>query len=297
MHEGFREHRAERHEAAAEHDWQVRHDAYVELIGTARTFDGAPAPEGLLLAPGETVFLHVAGCALVEERRGQGTYVGHSQGVSVPVVRIGGRQIRYRVGATKGHYVQGTPTPTAVDTGATVITSTRVIFQGTRQTRQCPFARLVGYQPRCRRQHHLLPLEPVHPRHHPLRHGRRWPTFDFRLELALAHFRGTVDDLVSGLVADLAAIDAARPAAPAPGRAHRGRAPLRLRTLHPATPSGSGHRPTTPRARRHRRPRNPVASTVQAGWYPDPWGAAPLRWWDGRAWSWQTAAPGSPGGG
>ena len=34
--------------------------------------------------------------------------------------------------------------------------------------------------------------------------------------------------------------------------------------------------------------------TVPPGWYPDPWGAAPLRWWDGRAWSWQTTAPGPP---
>ncbi len=290
MHEGFREHRAERHEAAAEHDWQVRHDAYVELIGTARTFDGAPAPEGLLLAPGETVFLHVAGCALVEERRGQGTYVGHSQGVSVPVVRIGGRQIRYRVGATKGHYVQGTPTPTAVDTGATVITSTRVIFQGTRQTRQCPFARLVGY-------HHDADGSTTFSlsnRSTPvtIHYGTAAaPTFDFRLELALAHFRGTVDQFVSGLVADLAAIDAARPA-PAPGPTEPPAPAADAASAIPPASVPAAMPPPPPPP-----PPQPVASTVQAGWYPDPWGAAPLRWWDGRAWSWQTAAPGSPGGG
>ena len=36
-------------------------------------------------------------------------------------------------------------------------------------------------------------------------------TFEFRLDLALAVLRGTVDELVAGLEADLAAIDASRP--------------------------------------------------------------------------------------
>jgi hypothetical protein len=26
-------------------------------------------------------------------------------------------------------------------------------------------------------------------------------------------------------------------------------------------------------------------STVPAGWYPDPWGSASQRWWDGSAWT------------
>lgn len=29
----------------------------------------------------------------------------------------------------------------------------------------------------------------------------------------------------------------------------------------------------------------PAAPTVQPGWYPDPHGAAPLRWWDGAGWT------------
>ncbi|MGD0609136.1 MAG: hypothetical protein ABSA53_36855, partial [Streptosporangiaceae bacterium] len=39
--------------------------------------------------------------------------------------------------------------------------------------------------------------------------------FDFRLDLALAHFRGTVGDLVRQLQAELAQLDAERPGAPA----------------------------------------------------------------------------------
>ena len=100
-----------------------------ELVDTARTFTGTTA-EGILLVPGETVFLEVGHTALVEERRGPGTYVGTPRGSPCRSPGSAGRQIRYRVGATKGHYVQGTPAPTAIDTGTTFITSARVVFRG-----------------------------------------------------------------------------------------------------------------------------------------------------------------------
>ncbi len=307
MHEGFRERKEARHQAAAEHEWQAHHDSYVDLIDTARTFTGLAASDGLLLGPGETVFLHVDGCALVEDRRGPGTYVGHSQGISVPVARMGGRQIRYRVGATRGHYVQGTPTPTAIDTGTAVITSSRVIFQGSKQTRECPFAKLIGY----RHDDDGSTTFSLANRAKPVtvHYGTTVaPTFDFRLELALAHFRNTVDELVAGLEADLAAIDSARPVPSDPvvtPSAHRpvgpeGDAPSP--SGNPASASLPDGAPTLPpetpapllllHLRRLHHLRLLRRATVAAGWYPDPWGAAPLRWWDGRAWSWQTTAPG-----
>jgi hypothetical protein len=42
--------------------------------------------------------------------------------------------------------VQGAPVPTAIDSGNAYITSQRVIFQGTKQTRECRFDKLVGFQ-------------------------------------------------------------------------------------------------------------------------------------------------------
>lgn len=36
----------------------------------------------------------------------------------------------------------------------------------------------------------------------------------------------------------------------------------------------------------------PVAEAPAAGWYADPWAAAPLRYWDGRAWTGKTSATG-----
>jgi hypothetical protein len=54
--------------------------------------------------------------------------------------------VRYRVGASRGHYVRGAPAPTAIDTGTAFITNKRVIFEGSRQTRECNFTKLIGVQ-------------------------------------------------------------------------------------------------------------------------------------------------------
>jgi hypothetical protein len=295
--EHHREHQAE----AARRDWQARRDACAALIDTARTFTGTTA-DGLILRSGEALFLQVTGTALIEERRGRGTYVGHSQGVSVPVARIGGRPIRYRVGASKGHYVQGEPSPTAIDTGTTYITSQRVVFRGANQTRECAFAKLLGFD---HDDGTGATTFSVSNRTKPttIRYGPACAaTVDFRLDLALAHFRGTVDALIAGLEADLAAIDGARPPdGPTPAGEEADAAPVA-----PPTPVGDEAPPTAPAPSPppaapapappvEDRPVVPPAPAdgpaVAAGWYPDPWHAAPLRWWDGSTWSWQTVDP------
>jgi len=228
----------------------------------------------------------------VEERRGRGAYVGHSQGISLPVARIGGRQIRYRVGATKGHYVQGDLAPTAVDTGTMYVTSSRVVFRGSAQTRECAFAKLlaVDHDPDAG-----TTTLSVSNRSRPttIHYGpAAAATVDFRLDLALARFRGTVDDLVAGLEADLAAIDAARPADGPPVDAPGAPAPV-------VTPAPPAHLEQPPDAGRTVDPGphpDPGVDAVPAGWFPDPWAAAPLRWWTGSAWSWQTVDPTAPPG-
>jgi hypothetical protein len=190
--------------------WTQERDAYTTLLQTAMTFQGNTANE-LMLAAGEAVFYKVTGCSLIEDRKTAGHWEGRSAGVSIPVGSIGGHSVRYRVGTSKGHYVQGTPRPTAIDTGTVYITNKRVVFQGSRQTRECQFAKLIGF-------------------HHDDRAGsttfsvsnRKTPTtvhygpglsdaFDFRLDLALAHYKGTLDSLIRQLQDDLAKIDAARP--------------------------------------------------------------------------------------
>jgi hypothetical protein len=284
------EHHREHQEAAALRDWQARHDAYAALVDTARTFTGTTA-DGLLLAPGESLFLQVGATQLIEERRGKGTFVGHSQGISVPVTRVGGRQIRYRVGASKGHYVQGELSPTAIDTGTTYITSTRVVFRGANQTRECAFAKLLGFD---HDAHAGTTTLSVSNRKTPttIHYGPACSaTVEFRLDLALAHYRNSVDELVAGLEADLAAIDAERPdAGPlAPPGPTPVAPPAPVTDAAPPAPvvRQEASAPPSP-------PPSPQSATVAAGWYPDPWGTAPLRWWDGAAWSWQVVDPAAP---
>jgi hypothetical protein len=190
--------------------WTQEREGYANLLQTAMTFRGTTASD-LMLTAGEAVFYKVTGCSLIGDRKTAGHWEGRSSGVSIPVGSIGGRSVRYRVGAGNGHYVQGVSKPTAVDTGTVYITNKRVIFQGSRQTRECQFAKLIGF-------------------HHDDQAGsttfsvsnRQTPTtvhygpslsaaFDFRLDLALAHYKGTLASLVRQLQGDLARIDAARP--------------------------------------------------------------------------------------
>lgn len=194
--------------------WTALRDGYAELLRVARDYKGSPSNE-VMLGSGEAVFYKVTGAALIEDRRGQAHYQGRSSGVSIPVGSIGGHSVRYRVGASRGHYVQGAVTPAAIDTGTVYITNKRVIFQGARQTRECAFAKLIGVR---HSDNEGTTTFSVSNRQKPttIRYGPKLSgSFDFRLDLALAHFRGTVQDIVHQLQAELAQINARRPGAPA----------------------------------------------------------------------------------
>jgi hypothetical protein len=139
--------------------------------------------------------------------------------MSAPAGSIGVRHgIRNIVGATHGHDKQGTPEPAAIDTGTVHVTSRRVLFDGGRRARVVDFEHLTGIRheyPTGRTTFSLENrLEPVTIAYGP---GlASW--FDFRLELAMAHYGGTVLDLVASLQADLAIVDRARPIDPATAR-------------------------------------------------------------------------------
>ena len=185
--------------------WQAQRDAYADYLHTAQTFRGIDSSD-LMLGSAEHLFFKVTGAALIEDRRTRGHYQGRYSGVSLPV----GLGVRYRVGSSRGHYVQGAAVPTAIDTGTVYVTDKRVIFQGGRQTRECAFAKLIG----ARDNGDGSTTFSVSNRQKPttIHYGPDLSgAFDFRLDLALAHFRGTVGEVVARLQADLARIDASRP--------------------------------------------------------------------------------------
>jgi hypothetical protein len=314
---------AEAHERAVA-EWQSQRDGYAGLLDVVRHFPGTTS-DSLMLGAGESVFFTVTHASLIEDRRGPGHYAGHSQGVSIPIAHVAGRPIRYRVGVNKGHFVQGTPIPTAIDTGTVFITNRRVIFQGTKQTRECAFAKLIGFQSDDSGGSTTFSVS-----------NRQKPTtihygpalsadVDFRLDLALAHFRGDVSPLVRQLEERLADLDAHRPPdlsvpppAPAPVDARPAPPPQQHQEASPvvdepapataapgppspapviadppvlpivdtATDPQPPPPPEPPTAPVAVAPEPPASSTgVPAGWYADPWGMTPLRWWDGSTWT------------
>lgn len=214
MFEAHREKKAYEHYEAELARWQQTRDSTAYLVDLAQNYHGDVTSD-LILKPGEAVFATVTDAALIEERSGPGHYAGRSSGLSMPIANLGGHEIRYHVAATRGHYVQGAPIATGVDTGTIYVTNQRITFQGGRQTRECLFAKLIGvrYAP-----DGSVTIS-VSNRSKPtvLHYGTElagW--FEFRATLALAHFRSTVPDLVAQLHQQLAHIDQAKPAAVAP---------------------------------------------------------------------------------
>lgn len=192
--------------------WQQQRSSLEHALDLARSFNGETS-DLLLLKKGEAVFATVTNASLVEERRGAGHYEGRSAGVSVPIGKLGGHEVRYRVGATRGHYQQAPPQPSAVDTGTVVVTNQRVAFIGSRQTRECEFSKLVAAQ----HEADGTSVLSVSNREKPLviHYGAQlagW--FRFRFDLAMAHFQGTVDQLIAQLQHQLGEVDAARPQPP-----------------------------------------------------------------------------------
>jgi hypothetical protein len=182
-------------------DWQRHVQGLQEYLQLIQGFAGTGDAEGLVLKPGETLFGQVQGASLVETRVQGGHWVSASSGFSIPVGSIGGRSIRYHAGRTRGHYVQGAPAPAAIDHGTMAVTSQRVVFVGSKQTRECSYAKLIGYS----HDDGEVTLS-VSNRQHPttIHYGSELEAWLVeRLELALARFRGTATQLrdqVSGLL-------------------------------------------------------------------------------------------------
>src|ERR1700682_5764264 len=121
--------------------WQQEDSELRAMLDEARS-QGVRAGLGLALKKGESAFQVLEGSALIEPRRLPGHWEGRSQGFSFKVAK----GVRYRVGTSKGHYVQGDEVPTPIDTGTLTITDQRVVFQGTKATREWAFSKLLGVQ-------------------------------------------------------------------------------------------------------------------------------------------------------
>lgn len=195
--------------AKEEAAWDAQVAPVREMARLAHDWTGDPVPPeaGILGKPGERAYLVLDGAALIEPRRLPGHWQGGSQGVSIPIYH----GVRYRVGSTKGTYVQGEEVPTPVDTGVVMISDQRTVFAGSKQTREWLYQKLIGF-------HH----DPEHP-WTALQVSNRQKTSGilytedtevtvrFRLELAIAQFRGTRAEFAASVDSQLDALLAAEP--------------------------------------------------------------------------------------
>jgi hypothetical protein len=202
------EQQAKAQKAAALQERNDQLEALQHLLSLAQG-NSSPSVTSLILKKGEIGIAQITNVGLIEDRKGAGQWKGSSQGVSFPIGHVAGRPIRYRVGQTRGHYIQGAPVPTAVDTGTLTITSQRIVYQGSKKTAECAFAKLLGIQ------HGAGGLSiSVSNRQKPtvVHFGERlddWVTN--RLTIAMALFNDDAGDTAAQLQAQITELEAQKP--------------------------------------------------------------------------------------
>lgn len=200
---------AQAHKAAALQEWNDQLQDLQFLLSVASGHSSS-AVTALMLKPDEIGVAQITNVGLIEDRKGAGEWKGASQGVSFPIGHVAGRPVRYRVGQTRGHYVQGAPVPTAVDTGTLSITSQRVVYQGSKKSAECAFTKLLGIQ----HGEGGLTIS-VSNRQKPtvVHFGERLDDWvSIRLTIAMALFHGDAADTVTQLQSQISELEANRPA-------------------------------------------------------------------------------------
>jgi hypothetical protein len=134
------ERRREREYAAALADWQTEHNLLEKLAKRAEAVTkGRSLALGVLLKSAE-FGLWKGDAALIEPRRQPGRYVGSSSGVSFRVAK----GVRLHTGGSRGQYVPGPEVQTPIDMGPVAVTTQRVLFMGSKTTREWAYSELLG---------------------------------------------------------------------------------------------------------------------------------------------------------
>jgi hypothetical protein len=240
--------------------WQNERDQLAAMVDAAENFKGSTSAEAgdiaLQLTQGELVVAQVGPVGLVESRRGPGHYQGGSSGFSFQIAK----GVDYRIGGTRGSFVQGEERLTPIDSGTLVVTTTRAVFLGGMSTREWDWSKLLSLD------HDVPKVTLIHVSNRQKVSGILAgddvvATVRFRLELAVALHNGTEADLAARLRHELDQMDAGRPANAVAAPATSGDAPAATSHAVPPPPS------------------------APAAWVRDPTGQHELRYWDGTAWT------------
>jgi hypothetical protein len=193
----------ERHTA-----WESDRRRIERFLADAQSFSGYSS-SSLMMKPDEREFTFVS-ANLIEERAGRANYVGGYQGVSIPIGTIGGRSVRYNVGASRGHVERAAPVDTVIDKGKIVVTNQRIVFIGEKQTREHLFSKLVGIE------HGSAGEVTISVSNRQKATRIRYPAqvapeFQSRIALALAVFHSTTNEYIGELHKTLQQVAAAEP--------------------------------------------------------------------------------------
>ena len=212
MFEKHKQEKTARELAAAQATWEGEDNTLKGLLSVivngGGPQGGGPADVPLVLKKGERSVYLFTGSGLFEPRRGPGHYAGASSGFSIP---IGSTGVRYRIGQSRGTFVQGDESPTIIDTGTVVITDQRVVFMGGKRTVEWAFPKLVAiqhYQNRPWTAIQVSNRQKVTGVTYDQEHEHN---FRLRLEAAVALFNRSTDELVSQVTEAISAHDAERP--------------------------------------------------------------------------------------
>ena len=197
--------------------WQLEYDAAAYAVHLVQDLKPETTDSGIVMQPEEGLILSLEPTALIEAHQAPGRWEGRSSGFSFPIVPLGGSAIRYNIGSTRGTFVQGPLVERPVDAGNLWITTKRILFQGEKQTRDCPLGKLVAvdYNPsigavRLSLSNRKTPVTVLV--------GTGYlDEVQRRITLALAYSRDDVPALLADVQRDLQAVEAAKPSPPQGG--------------------------------------------------------------------------------
>lgn len=253
------------------------------VLGGGGPDGGGPAEVPLVLKKGERSVYRLTGGGLFEPRRGPGHYQGRSQGFSFP---IGGSGVRYRIGQSRGTFVQGDESPTIIDTGAVVVTTQRVVFLGAKRTIEWAFSKLIAIQ-----HYQNRPWTAIQVSNRQKVTGITYDsanehTLRLRLEAAVALFNQETADLEAQLREAIRAHDTDKPreamTAIAEGPTASSISSRELPGARNAIPSTSSPGPV---AADLMTDVSVAPPTARSGWYPDPTRRHEYRLWDESRWT------------
>ena len=164
---------------------------------------------GFMLDNDEFPVAFIPGMALLQVVRGPGQYQGGYGGVSFPLF---GR-VRGHVGGQRGKLVPGTESRSVTDVGETMITNERVMFRGDLRTEEWKFSRMMAME----HSPDGITVFSMSAKSKPsaIGYGEEVaPLVQFRLELAAALARGTLERLAAELAAERSHHDEERPVPP-----------------------------------------------------------------------------------